>query len=141
MKRAYWDMVKKQAAEGEYKTMLDNLREVKERLRMFLPVSRKDMRDALEANFDIDFLEQQLTHRAFDADSLTTLLDVAIGTILELEAPVRTESTQVPVGFSWGRGKRHEHSGIGLLRAPSRSEWIATAWTLWMVTGVTFQTT
>ena len=43
--------------------MLDNLREVKERLRAFLPKSRADMHAALEANFDVDFLEQQLTHK------------------------------------------------------------------------------
>jgi hypothetical protein len=43
--------------------MLDNLREVKERLRSFLPKSRADMHAALQANFDVDFLEQQLTHK------------------------------------------------------------------------------
>ena len=53
----------------DYKMMLDNLREVKERLRAFLPKSRADMHAALEANFDVDFLEQQLTHKVAVGDT------------------------------------------------------------------------
>jgi hypothetical protein len=79
---------------ADYKMMLDNLREVKERLRAFLPISRRDMHAALEANFDVAFLEQQLTHRAFDGHTLATLLDTALGTIEQLEAPYRNHTTR-----------------------------------------------
>eukprot|EP00976_Prorocentrum_cordatum_P079006 1183369-Prorocentrum_minimum.AAC.2 len=75
--------------------MIDNLKDIKAKLQAFIPGKRRDMHEALERNFDIAFLEQQITHRAFDAQSLEHLLEITLGTVLELEAPARNDSTKV----------------------------------------------
>eukprot|EP00242_Pyramimonas_sp_CCMP2087_P006096 CAMPEP_0198198756 /NCGR_PEP_ID=MMETSP1445-20131203/2157_1 /TAXON_ID=36898 /ORGANISM="Pyramimonas sp., Strain CCMP2087" /LENGTH=623 /DNA_ID=CAMNT_0043868393 /DNA_START=196 /DNA_END=2068 /DNA_ORIENTATION=- len=93
MKKAYWDMVNEQTAKGEFKILIDNLKDIKAKLQAFIPSKRLDMHAALERNFDIALLEQQITHKAFDAQSLNHLLDITLGTVLQLEAPARNHST------------------------------------------------
>jgi hypothetical protein len=45
--------------------LIDNLKDIKAKLQAFIPSKRLDMHAALERNFDIALLEQQITHKVY----------------------------------------------------------------------------
>mmetsp|Transcript_25804 Transcript_25804/g.31283 ORF Transcript_25804/g.31283 Transcript_25804/m.31283 type:complete len:593 (-) Transcript_25804:316-2094(-) len=94
MKRAYWDMFRQRTSEGDFQVVTDNLKDIKQKLHALIPEKRIDMHEALDRNFDFEFVREQIEHRAFDVESLQHIIHVVMDAVLQLESPARTEETK-----------------------------------------------
>lgn len=65
--------------------------ELRERLRALTP-RRQDLRDALDAGFDVDLLMQMFRHGALDREESTVVVDVVFGRLRTCCAPVQDEA-------------------------------------------------
>jgi len=77
--KAYWDKIEDDIKNDNYETIISNLIELKQNMKLILPKSEFNKPNyLLDECIDIDFFKQMMTHKVFDKTNLRSLLTIVI---------------------------------------------------------------
>ena len=89
---AFYDLIKEAVLTENHDYIVLLYTEIRDRLARLLRKEGRAHRRLQEA-FDVPFFEQQLRHRAFDANSMTSLVATTFSWIHNLQMPLRDSAT------------------------------------------------
>ena len=77
--KAYWDKIEDDIQNDNYETIISNLIELKQNMKLILPKSEFNKPNyLLDECIDIDFFKQMMTHKVFDKTNIRSLLTIVI---------------------------------------------------------------
>jgi len=77
--KAYWDKIEDDIKNDNYETIISNLIEIKQNMKLILPKSEFNKPNyLLDECIDINFFKQMMTHKVFDKTNLRSLLTIII---------------------------------------------------------------
>lgn len=77
--KAYWDKIEDDIKNDNYETIISNITEIKQNMKLILPKSEFNKPNyLLDECIDIDFFKQMMTHKVFDKTNLRSLLTIVI---------------------------------------------------------------
>ena len=77
--KAYWDKIEDDIKNDNYETIISNLIELKQNMKLILPKSEFNKPNyLLDECIDIDFFKQMMTHKVFDKTNIRSLLTIVI---------------------------------------------------------------
>jgi hypothetical protein len=75
--KAYWDKIEADIENKHFKTVLDNLAELKKQMKLILPKSEQNKPNyILDECMDINFFDQLITHNVFDDSNVRSILNI-----------------------------------------------------------------
>ena len=95
MEKAYWDGLRTELHENKFDFFLKLLKEVREGVLSLFPPDKQnthriEVESKFDEQFDMDFITQMATHRAYSCSQFVALGTFLLNIMKELQAPVRT---------------------------------------------------
>jgi hypothetical protein len=93
MKKAYWDRLKEDIENGDFSMIASLLTDVRDMIFQLIP-NRKDIREEFDGKFDLELVEQMITHKAMDVKTVYSIALMLIEYLKMLQAPIDDRDTQ-----------------------------------------------
>ncbi len=93
MKKAYWDKLKEDIENKDFSMIVSLLTDVRDMIFQLIP-NRQDIREEFNGKFDLELVEQMITHNAMDVKTVYSIALMLIEYLKMLQAPIDDKDTQ-----------------------------------------------
>lgn len=93
MKKAYWDKLKEDIENDDFSMITSLLTDVRDMIFQLIP-NRADIREQFNSKFDLELVEQMITHKAMDVQTVYSIALMLIDYLKMLQAPIDDRDTQ-----------------------------------------------
>lgn len=93
MKKAYWDKLKEDIENDDFSMITSLLTDVRTMIFQLIP-NRQDIREEFNDKFDLELVEQMITHKAMDVKTVYSIALTLIEYLKTLQAPIDDRDTQ-----------------------------------------------
>lgn len=93
MKKAYWDKLKEDIENDDFSMITPLLTDVRTMIFQLIP-NRQDIREEFNDKFDLELVEQMITHKAMDVKTVYSIALTLIEYLKTLQAPIDDRDTQ-----------------------------------------------
>ena len=91
--KAFYDLVKRAVKNDDHDYIVQLYVEIRERLANMIIRKSGPAYQRLLSDFDVEFFEQRLRHKAFDAHSMASLVNTTFQWVHDLQMPIRDSDT------------------------------------------------
>ena len=93
MKKAYWDKLKEDIENADFSMITSLLTDIRNMIFQLIP-NRQDIREEFDGKFDLELVEQMITHKAMDVKTVYSIALMLIEYLKMLQAPIDDRDTQ-----------------------------------------------
>lgn len=93
MKKVYWDKLKEDIENDDFSMITSLLTDVRTMIFQLIP-NRQDIREEFNDKFDLELVEQMITHKAMDVKTVYNIALTLIEYLKTLQAPIDDRDTQ-----------------------------------------------
>ncbi len=93
MKKVYWDKLKEDIENDDFSMITSLLTDVRTMIFQLIP-NRQDIREEFNDKFDLELVEQMITHKAMDVKTVYSIALTLIEYLKTLQAPIDDRDTQ-----------------------------------------------